>query len=113
MIRLLALYAKLIRGKVINKQVEADYFGVNKRTIQRDIQRIRDYYRDSHDPPIETALSYSTKEKCFLLKSDLQYWLTHCEVLAISKILLESRAFTKKELDYLLDKLILQSIPEE
>ena len=35
------------------------------------------------------------------------------EILAISKILLESRAFTKKEISTILDKLIAGCVPQQ
>lgn len=40
-------------------------------------------------------------------------WLTNEEVLAVCKILLESRAFRSDELDALLDKLIMQVVPSD
>lgn len=42
--RLVSLYAKLMNGEVVKKDEEAVRFGVDKRTIQRDIENLRDYF---------------------------------------------------------------------
>ena len=39
--RILDLYAKLIAGKLINKQEDAIKYNVSEKTIQRDINDIR------------------------------------------------------------------------
>ena len=41
--RILCLYSKLLEGKVIYKSEEALYYGVNERSIQRDIDDIRKF----------------------------------------------------------------------
>lgn len=41
--RVLGLYTKLINGAVISKSAEAVHYNVNERSIQRDIDDIRNY----------------------------------------------------------------------
>lgn len=41
--RVLGIYTKLINGCLINKSEEAQNYGVNERSIQRDIDDIRNY----------------------------------------------------------------------
>lgn len=41
--RVLGIYTKLLSGNVINKFDEAQEYGVNERSIQRDIDDIRNY----------------------------------------------------------------------
>lgn len=41
--RVLGIYTKLINGDVINKEEEADRYHVNPRSIQRDIDDIRNF----------------------------------------------------------------------
>ncbi len=41
--RVLGIYTKLINGCLINKSEEAQNYGVNERSIQRDIGDIRNY----------------------------------------------------------------------
>lgn len=42
-LRALDIYVRLCEGKVINKLEEAQKFGVDKRSIQRDIDDIRSF----------------------------------------------------------------------
>lgn len=39
-VRVLSIYDKLVRGETVNKISEATWFGVNEKTIQRDIDAI-------------------------------------------------------------------------
>lgn len=41
--RVLSIYTKLLNGHIVNKAEEALNFGVNERSIQRDIDDIRNY----------------------------------------------------------------------
>ena len=41
--RVLALYTKLINGSIINKSEEAQNYGVAERSIQRDIDDVRNF----------------------------------------------------------------------
>ena len=41
--RVLGIYTKLINGCLINKSEEAQNYGVNERSIQTDIDDIRNY----------------------------------------------------------------------
>ena len=41
--RVLSIYTKLINGAVVSKSEEANRFGVNERSIQRDIDDIRNF----------------------------------------------------------------------
>ena len=46
--RVLSIYTKLLYGGVINKAEEANNFGVNERSIQRDIDDIRNFYTNDY-----------------------------------------------------------------
>lgn len=41
--RVLGIYTKLMNGYLINKAEEAQRYGVNERSIQRDLDCIRNY----------------------------------------------------------------------
>ena len=41
--RVLGIYSKLLNGYIVNKAEEAQNYGVNERSIQRDIEDIRSY----------------------------------------------------------------------
>ena len=41
--RVLGIYTKLLNGYIVNKAAEANEYGVNERSIQRDVDDIRNY----------------------------------------------------------------------
>ena len=46
-VRVLSIYDKLVRGETVYKISEATWFGVNEKTIQRDIDAIRNFLSQS------------------------------------------------------------------
>ena len=44
--RVLGIYTKLLNGHVIDKSAESVNYGVNERSIQRDIDDIRNYLEE-------------------------------------------------------------------
>lgn len=111
--RVLQLYAKLSDGYVINKSEEAQNYGVNERSIQRDIDDIRCFLdADSERTGIINSVIYDRVEKGYRLETLYKIRLTNSEVLALCKILLDSRAFTKEEMVGMLDKLITCCVPK-
>jgi len=111
--RVLDLYERLCSGKIINKSEEAQRFGVDERSIQRDIDDIRAFLdeRAIADAGDTRQIVYDRQKKGFLLSGYQSPLMTNSEILAVSKILLESRAFTKKEMSTVLDKLIAGCVP--
>ena len=105
--RVLGIYTKLVKGNYINKAEEALNYGVNERSIQRDIDDIRNFYESkiNEDGSIQ-KLSYSRIEKGYHLEKIKKQSLSNGEILAICKILLDSRAFTKKEMEDILRRLV-------
>ncbi len=47
--RVLGIYTKLIEGYTVNKAEEAEKYGVNERSIQRDIDEIRNFLDDDSE----------------------------------------------------------------
>ncbi len=112
--RILSIYTKLIEGYTVNKSEEAERYGVNERSIQRDIDDIRNFLdRDTIEHGIVNSIIYDRTLKGYRLETIYKLRLTNSEVLAVSKILLDSRAFTKKEIGSMLDKLITCCVPKE
>ena len=112
--RVLHLYSKLSAGGIVNKAEEALRFGVNERSIQRDIEDIREYYDncDSESSGIISSIVYDRNKKGYRLEKIYKMRLTNNEILAICKIMLDSRAFTKTEMFSMLDKLISCCVPK-
>ena len=111
--RILGIYTKLMNGCLVNKSEEALNYGVNERTIQRDIDDIRKYMDQSvGDSGIVNGVIYDRVAKAYRLEKTYKLSLKNSEILAICKILLDSRAFTKKEMCEMLHKLIECCVPE-
>ena len=59
-VRVLSIYDKLVRGETVNKISEATWFGVNEKTIQRDIDAIQSIV-DGHGVVGEVVYDRSKK----------------------------------------------------
>ena len=111
--RLLQLYERLSRGEVVCKAELAQKFAVTDKTIQRDIEELRAYLAETRTDAGEASIVYERNRGGYLLSHAASEWLTNEDVLAVCKILLESRAFCKEELDALLKKLLRQTAPHD
>lgn len=112
--RIIGIYTRLINGLVVNKTEEANRYHVNKRSIQRDIDDIRCYFESNKNQEgFINNVIYDRARKGYYLESINERRLTNCEILAICKILLDSRAFTKKEIEKMLNSLLACCMPEE
>lgn len=89
--RVLQIYAKLSDGYVVNKSEEAERYGVNERSIQRDIDHIRNFLdEDSERTGIVNSIIYDRIAKGYRLETIYRMRLHNSEVLALCKILLDS-----------------------
>ena len=111
--RLLQLHERLSRGEVVRKAELAQKFAVTDKTIQRDIEELRSYLAETRTDEGEASIVYERNRGGYLLTHAASEWLTNEDVLAVCKILLESRAFCKEELDALLKKLLRQTAPQD
>ncbi len=111
--RTLDMYVRLCEGKTVNKTEESRRFGVDERSIQRDIDDIRAFLCDRGDSNCRDTrkVIYDRTKKGYIMVGDEPSMMTNSEILAVSKILLESRAFTKRELNAILDKLVEGCVP--
>lgn len=111
--RVLSLYTKLMNGYIVNKAEEAQNCGVNERSIQRDIDDIRNFLdNETANSGFINSVIYDRAQKGYRMEQIYKMKLSNSEVLAVCKILLESRAFTKAEMGNILDKLIACCVPE-
>lgn len=111
--RVLGIYTKLLNGYLINKSEEAKNYGVNERSIQRDIDDIRNFLElDSEKTGCINSVVYDRIGKGYRLEQIYRSRLTNGEILALCKILLDSRALLKSEMTELLDKLISCCVPK-
>lgn len=111
--RLLNIYELLNKGELISKAELAKRYCVTEKTIQRDIDDLRAYLADTHYTEGEVSIRYDKSRFGYSLVRMEREWFTNEEVLVLCKILLESRAFSKDELDILITKLMMQVAPND
>jgi len=112
--RTLSIYSRLMNGRVINKSEEAIRFGVSERSIQRDVEEIRNFLdNQAATDGIPNDLIYDPVRKGYVMEQSENLKLSNDEIFAICKILLASRAFTKAEMNSILGKLIDCCVPKK
>lgn len=107
--RIISLYNRIVDGEVLVKADEAARYGVNERSIQRDIDDIRAYF--ANDPESNRELIYDRARKGYVLVQNSKKTLTNSEILTVCKIMLESRSLTKEEMYPIIDKLLQCCVP--
>ena len=111
--RILGIYTKLMKGFVVNKAEEARRYGVTEKSIERNFAEIRAYLADdAQDCGIHNDIVYDREKNGYRLEQMHNPKFTNSEILAVCKILLDSRALTKQEMDILLQKLMDCCVPE-
>ncbi|MFI3215109.1 MAG: HTH domain-containing protein, partial [Eubacteriales bacterium] len=112
--RVLKIYTMLMEGRTLNKGNLANEFQVAERTIQRDIDDIRNFFDgEMEQSGYRNQLLYDRIQKGYRLERIYKMKLTNPEILATCKVLLDSRCLTKKEMENIIDKLIECCVPEE
>lgn len=111
--RMLAMYDRLLRGELLNKKHLSEEYGVTEKSIQRDMDDLRNYLSEMQTKGGHAEILYDRKKNGYELVRSSYDYLDKKEILALSKILLESRAFEKGELNELLDRLLGACLPED
>ena len=113
--RILSIYSQLKQGKVVFKTEESTKFGVTSRTIQRDISDIQCFLqnRENESGEIQEVV-FDRNSGGYRMETKTCSQLKGRELLAVCKVLLESRSLVKEELFPIINKLIqLCSCDEE
>lgn len=108
--RMLAIYARFLSGKTLGKKELAQEYGVTERSIQRDMESLRCFLSEQG---VTQEVIYDRQAHGYRLINSIPRGLTNSEILAVCKILLESRSMRKDEMLPILDKLIDCAVPEE
>ena len=112
--RVLNLYQRFMEGEVVDKEAEAARYGVSERSIQRDISAINNFFeQEAGKSGVINIIEYDKKKGGHYLNQIYKTKLTNSEILAICKILLDSRAFTKKEMISILSRMIDCCVPKD
>lgn len=108
--RMLAVYTRLMAGQVLNKHALAVEYAITERSVQRDMEALRCFLMEQH---LQQDVIYDRRERGYRLVNSIPKGLSNSEILAVCKILLESRSMLRTEMLPILDKLIDCCVPEE
>ncbi|MHC6180909.1 helix-turn-helix transcriptional regulator [Clostridium sp. JNZ X4-2] len=104
---LLFIYNQLKEGKVVIKDDVIDKFNINERTFYRYIKDIKRFVEDESNGELMGEKIISDREKGgYILKSGYEKNLNEKEVLAVCKVILESRGFIESEIKDIIYKLL-------
>lgn len=110
---LLYIYNRLFEGKIVRKNDVEDKFNISERTFYRYIEDIKKFLEKPDGELVGEEIIADRAKGGYILKGKHERNLNEKEVLAISKVLLESRGFVKMELKDMLDKLLENCISED
>lgn len=108
--RLLQIYSRLVSGDVLPKKELAQQFHVTERSIQRDMESLRCFFAEQG---LRQDIAYDREKRGYKLEQPALPLLDNSEILAVCKILLESRSMRRDEMLPILDKLISCCVPEQ
>lgn len=112
--RVLSLYSELTAGELINKKQAAMEFGVNERTIQRDLDDIRAFFgNNTLGIGYGKTVVYDRIRGGYRMQDADDTAFTNNEILAVCKILLESRSLVASEMMPIIQKLLKRCVPEK
>ena len=111
--RVLGIYTKLLNGYIVNKAAEANEYGVNERSIQRDVDDIRNYLElEAVNSGCINNVIYDRLNKGYRLEKVQKRSLTDEEIVEICKILLKSQEIDSHEMSKMVENLISSCVPK-
>lgn len=93
---------QLKNGEVVSKKAAAEKYGISEKGVQRDVEKIKEKY--AHDP--NTEIIYSRSMGGYVMNVKNPSNATNSEILAVCKIVLESRAFNEPDMKSVLNKMV-------
>ena len=108
--RILKIYSQLVRGDILRKKDLAQRFHATERSTQRDMEALLCFFAEEG---LQQDIIYDRAARGYRLESPSRALLNNSEILAVCKILLESRSMRKDEMLPILDKLIACCVPEK
>ena len=107
--RVLKIYLRLVNGDTLRKRELAQQFHVTERSVQRDMESLRCFFAEQGLPQ---DIIYDRAARGYRLDAPSRPVFNNSEILAVCKILVESRSMLRDELFPILDKLIACCVPE-
>lgn len=108
--RLFSIYARLASGETLKKSDLAQQFQISSRSVQRDIDALRNLFAEDL---AGRDIVYDARAGGYRLTGGDARCLSNSEILAVCKILLESRSMLRDEMMPILDKLVDCCVPAE
>lgn len=108
--RILDIYLRLLNNREVIRKNLAQEYEVSERSIHRDISDLRNFLVSTNNL---AEIIYDDKSNSYKLVNEDNQKLNNSEILAVCKILLDSRAFLKEEMVTIINKLMKQCIPIE
>jgi predicted DNA-binding transcriptional regulator YafY len=90
---------------VINKKEAAERYEVDERTIQRDIADLKIYLEKDFS---QREIIYDRQQRGYVIKQRGEISFSDSDIFSVCKILLDSRAFSKIDMNRILDTLVMQ-----
>lgn len=103
--RILDIFQILLKEEIIIKKQAAEIFNVNEKTIARDINDLNCYFAENKMKYGDRIIEYSHEKKGYILKKEEEE-LNMRSILILLKILLESRALCKDEMNGIVERLL-------
>lgn len=107
--RLLTIYGRLMDGRIIKKKDLSAEFGITQRSVQRDLESLRVFFAEEM---MGREIVYDSRERGYRLTHAVPKGLSNSEILAVCKILLESRSMNREEMMPILNKLLDCCVPD-
>lgn len=93
--RVLDIFYRAMKGESLSVGKIADEYGVSAKSISRDINEIKNFLSDNRDIVGNTELKFSSSSKSYYL--EFENFLLSKELLAILKMMVGCRAFSKMD----------------
>lgn len=101
--RMFEIFFRVMKGEYVSVRNMAEEYGVSAKTISRDISEIKMFLCENRELVGNTELKYSASSKAYYLEFD--NFLLSKELLAIIKMMIGCRAFSKMEVLEIVSKL--------
>ena len=101
--RMLDIFYRAMRGEAISVQKMSEEYNVSTKSIQRDINEIKNFLSEGRDLVGHAELIYSMATRTYHL--ELEHFLLSKELIGILKVLIGAKAFSKDALSIILTKL--------
>ena len=108
--RVLIMYRRLMQGEKIDKQMFMFEYGIDRRSFERDVDDIRLFLSENYSG---SELLYDRKDHVYYMTNLTVPRLHLPEALVYEKMLLDSGAFRRDEVEGLLDALLSTLSPSE